>query len=54
MLNPQIKIMPHKYEPDSRYLILTTTDGKSALVFEESGGVITKVRAGVEPASGIR
>lgn len=48
--NPQLRIMPHKYEPESRYLILASADGASALVFEESGGVITMVRAGVEPS----
>ncbi len=48
--NPQIKIMPHKYEPESHYLILASADGTSALVFEESGGLITKVRGGVEPS----
>ena len=48
--NPQIKIMPHKYEPESHYLILAAPDQMSALVFEESGGRITKVRAGVEPS----
>ncbi|MES2623875.1 MAG: hypothetical protein V4628_01230 [Pseudomonadota bacterium] len=48
--NPQMKITPHKYEPESRYLILATPDGNNALVFEESGGLITKVRAGTEPA----
>jgi hypothetical protein len=42
--------MPHKYEPQSHYLVLPSTDGMSALVFEESGGLITKVRAGVEPS----
>jgi hypothetical protein len=48
--SPQIKVMPHKYEPQSHYLVLPSTDGMSALVFEESGGLITKVRAGVEPS----
>lgn len=48
--NPEIRTMPHKYEPGSQYLILAAADGASALVFEESGGVITKVRAGVEPS----
>lgn len=48
--NPRITTMPHKYELGSQYLILAAADGASALVFEESGGVITKVRAGVEPS----
>jgi hypothetical protein len=48
--NPEIKIMPHKYDPGSHYLVLSSADGTSALVFEESGGLITQVRAGVEPS----
>jgi hypothetical protein len=48
--NPQINVMPHKYEPESHYLILASADGTSALVFEERGGLITQVRAGIEPS----
>ena len=48
--NPQLRVLPHKYEPESHYLILATDDGKNALVFEESAGLITKVRGGVKPA----
>ena len=48
--NPQIIVLPHKYEPQSHYLVLASPDGTSALVFEESDGIITTVRAGVEPS----
>jgi hypothetical protein len=48
--NPQIRVVPHKYEPAANYLILSSFDSKSALVFEESGGLITQVRGGIEPS----
>jgi hypothetical protein len=48
--NPQIRVEPHKYEPTGSYLILSSFDSKSALVFEENNGVITQVRGGVEPS----
>lgn len=47
---PQMRVMPHKYDPAGQYLILAAADGGSALVFEASNGLITRVRAGVEPA----
>ncbi len=48
--NPEIRVMPHKYDAAARYMILASFDNKSALVFEESGGVITQVRAGMQPS----
>jgi hypothetical protein len=48
--NPQIRVEPHKYEPTGSYLILSSFDNKSALVFEENNGLITQVRGGIEPS----
>jgi hypothetical protein len=48
--NPELRVVPHKYEPASNYLILPSFDSKSALVFEESNGLITQVRGGIEPS----
>jgi hypothetical protein len=49
-LHPAIRIEPHKYEENSHYLILSTADSTAAIVFEESEGTITKVRAGKKPS----
>lgn len=47
---PGIKVEPHKYDEHGHYLSLPTADGKAALVFEESNGRVTKVRAGLFPS----
>lgn len=47
---PKVIIEPHKYDPTGHYLIFKSKDGKQAIVFEEGGGKITDVRAGVEPS----
>ncbi len=48
--HPNVRIQPHKYDEKGHYLILSTTDNQSALVFEESDGRITKARAGIKPS----
>ncbi len=48
--HPNIRIEPHKYDENGHYLILSTTDGRSALVFEESNRKVTQVRAGIKPS----
>lgn len=48
--HPNIRTEPHKYDDNGHYLILSTTDNRSALVFEESNGKVTEVRAGIKPS----
>ncbi|MFP8967707.1 hypothetical protein ACKC9G_14080 [Pokkaliibacter sp. CJK22405] len=49
-LAPTPKILPHKYEDDAHYLVFSGVDKQHSLVMEESHGVITKIRSGLEPA----
>lgn len=48
--HPAIVIGPHKYVPAGHYLTVRGADAKSAIVMEEDGQRITKIRAGLEPA----
>jgi hypothetical protein len=47
---PAGRIEPHKYDEQGHYFILDTPNRKAALLFEESGGRITDIRAGVQPS----
>lgn len=49
-LHPKIRIEPHKYEDEGHYLILESSDGSSAILFEEVGGKVTDIRAGKKPS----
>ena len=49
-LHPRIRIEPHKYDDEGHYLILDSSDGSSAILFEESGGKVTDIRAGKKPS----
>ncbi len=46
----KVVVEPHQYDPTGHYLIFKSSDGKRAIVFEEAGGKITDVRAGLEPS----
>ncbi|QSX79724.1 hypothetical protein [Agrilutibacter solisilvae] len=46
----RLKVEPHQYDPDGHYLIVTSSDGKSAMVFETDGNRVTDMRAGLLPA----
>lgn len=48
--HPTIEVAPHKYDDRGHYLVLPAEDGRAALLFEESSGQITAVRAGVRPS----
>ncbi|PTU32272.1 hypothetical protein [Stenotrophobium rhamnosiphilum] len=48
--HPDVYIQPHKYDPNGHYLILKSSDAKFAVVMEEAGGKITKIRGGIEPS----
>jgi hypothetical protein len=45
-LHPRMRIEPHKYDDEGHYLILDSSDGSSAILFEEGGGKVTDIRAG--------
>ena len=47
---PAASIQPHKYDDEGHYVILSTEDGSSAIVLEESKGRVTAVRAGRKPS----
>ncbi|NML60888.1 hypothetical protein HHL21_07275 [Massilia sp. RP-1-19] len=48
--HPAIVIGPHKYVPDGHYLTVRGADARTAIVMEDDGKRITKIRAGLEPA----
>jgi hypothetical protein len=49
-LHPGIRIKPHKYDDEGHYLILDSSDGSAAILFEEIGGKVTDIRAGKKPS----
>lgn len=49
-LHPRIRIEPHKYDDNGHYLILDSTDGSAAILFEEGSGKVTDIRAGKKPS----
>ena len=49
-MHPKVEVRPHKYDDSGHYLILDATGGREALVFEESDGKVTAIRAGLKPA----
>ena len=48
--HPELDIGPHKYLPAGHYLTAKSPDGRAAIVMEEDGKAITKIRAGLQPA----
>lgn len=47
---PTLEVGPHKYLPEGHYLTVNSADGKAAIIMEEDGKAITKIRAGIQPA----
>lgn len=47
---PAIEVGPHKYLPEGHYLTVKSPDGRAAIIMEEDGKAITKIRAGLQPA----
>ncbi len=45
-----IEVGPHKYLPSGHYLVARSDNAKAAIVMEEDGKQITRIRAGLEPA----
>jgi hypothetical protein len=48
--NPHLEVGPHKYLPAGHFLTVRSPDGRAAIVMEEDGKAITKIRAGLQPA----
>lgn len=48
--HPEAKITPHKYDANGHYLTFPSSDGRAAIILEEAGGKVTKLRAGLQPA----
>ena len=48
--HPAIEVGPHKYLPAGHYLTAKSADGRAAIIMEEDGKGITKIRAGLQPA----
>lgn len=47
---PEAQVSTHKYDKNGHYVTFPTADGSAAIILEESGGKVTKVRAGLQPA----
>ena len=50
--HPQAKVTLHKYDEHGHYVSFPSADGRAAIILEESGGKVTKIRAGLQPAVG--
>jgi hypothetical protein len=47
-----LEMGPHKYLPTGHYLTFPSPDGSAAIILEVDESVITKIRAGLQPAVG--
>jgi hypothetical protein len=50
--HPGLVVGPHKYLAAGRYLTMNSPDARAAIVMEDDGAAITKIRAGLQPAVG--
>ena len=48
--HPEARLTAHKYDTNGHYLSFPSADGRAAIILEESGGKVIKVRAGLQPA----
>lgn len=48
--HPDAQVSTHKYDKNGHYVTFPSPDGRAAIILEESGGKVTKVRAGLQPA----
>lgn len=48
--HPDAKLGAHKYDPSGHTITFPSADGRAAIIAEETGGKLTKVRAGLQPA----
>jgi len=49
---PDAQVTPHKYVENGHTISVPSADGSAAIVLEEEGGKLTKIRAGRQPAVG--
>lgn len=47
---PSLQVSPHKYLPEGHYLSVRGARPNTAIVIEEDGKAVTKIRAGLEPS----
>ncbi len=47
---PDAQVAPHKYVEDGHTISIPSADGSAAIVLEEEGGKLTRIRAGRQPA----
>lgn len=50
--HPEAQVTPHKYDESGHYITFPGADGRAALILEETGGKVMKMRAGLQPAVG--
>lgn len=48
--HPAAEVTPHKYDENGHYISFPGADGRSAIILEETGGKVGKIRAGLQPA----
>ena len=48
--DPEAQVSTPKYDTNGHYLTFPSPDGRAAIILEESGGKVSKVRAGLQPA----
>ncbi len=48
--HPEAQVTPHKYDENGHYVSFPSADGRAAIILEASGGKVTKIRAGLQPA----
>jgi len=48
--HPAAQFTAHKYDPQGQYATFPSADGRAAVILEASGGKVTKIRAGLQPA----
>lgn len=48
--HPEAQVSRHKYDENGHYLTFPSADGRAAIILEESGGKVMKMRAGLQPA----
>ena len=47
---PAAEVTPHKYDENGQYVTFPGAGGRSAIILEVTGGKVTKMRAGLQPA----
>ena len=48
--HPAAEVTRHKYDENGHYVTFPSADGRAAIILEETGGKVTAMRAGLQPA----